>query len=115
MSHDRQSTVVVVGGGHNGLAMSKRLSDRAINHVVLERGDVANSWRTQRWDSFTLLSPNWQTRLPGLVHEAGDPDGFMTRDEIVGFLELYAATGGSGPLLGAITGTNMGATRCTWP
>lgn len=92
MSHDRQSTVVVVGGGHNGLAMSKRMSDRAIDHVVLERGDVANSWRTQRWDSFTLLTPNWQTRLPGLAHEAGDPDGFMTRDELVGFLERYAAT-----------------------
>jgi putative flavoprotein involved in K+ transport len=76
--------VVIVGGGHNGLAMSKRLSDRGVDHVVLERGEVANSWRTERWDSFTLLTPNWQARLPGQV--------FMTGDEVVGFVERYATS-----------------------
>ncbi len=84
--------VVVVGGGHNGLAMSKRLSDRGIGHVVLERGDVANSWRTERWDSFTLLTPNWQARLPGQVYDGDDPDGFMTAAETVDFVTRYAAS-----------------------
>jgi putative flavoprotein involved in K+ transport len=85
-----RATVVIVGGGHNGLAMSRRLSERGIDHVVLERGEVANSWRSERWDSFTLLTPNWQTRLPGQVYDGDDPDGFMTRADIVGFVERYA-------------------------
>ena len=67
MMRHRRVTVVVVGGGHNGLAMSKRLSDCGVDHVVLERSEVAASWRTQRWDSFTMLTPNWQARLPGRV------------------------------------------------
>jgi putative flavoprotein involved in K+ transport len=83
-------TVVIVGCGHNGLAMSKRLSDRGVDHVVLERSDVANSWRTERWDSFTLLTPNWQTRLPGSVYDGDEPDGFMTSAEIAAFVERYA-------------------------
>ena len=91
MGADRSTTTVIVGGGHNGLAMSKRLSDRAIDHVVLERGDVAHSWRTQRWDAFTLLTPNWQTRLPGRTYDGDDPDGFMTGPEIAGFIAGYAA------------------------
>lgn len=82
--------VVIVGGGHNGLAMSKQLADRGIDHVVLEQGEVADSWRTQRWDSFTLLTPSWQTRLPGAAYEGDDPDGFMDRAEIVSWLEGYA-------------------------
>jgi putative flavoprotein involved in K+ transport len=84
--------VVIVGGGHNGLAMSKRLCDRGVDHVVLERGEVANSWRTERWDSFTLLTPNWQTRLPGQVYDGDDPDGYMTGEEVAGFVERYAAS-----------------------
>jgi putative flavoprotein involved in K+ transport len=92
MSGERQVTVVVVGGGHSGLAMSKRLSDRGVDHVVLERGEVANSWRTQRWDSFTMLTPNWQSRLPGHTYDGDDPNGFMTGAEIVGFVETYAET-----------------------
>jgi putative flavoprotein involved in K+ transport len=91
MRADRSITTVIVGGGHNGLAMSKRLSDRGIDHVVLERGDVAHSWRTQRWDSFTLLTPNWQTRLPGRTYDGNDPDGFMTGRDIAGFIAGYAA------------------------
>jgi putative flavoprotein involved in K+ transport len=90
MGADRSTTAVIVGGGHNGLAMSKRLSDRAIDHVVLERDDVAHSWRTERWDSFTLLTPNWQTRLPGRTYDGDDPDGFMTGAEIAGFIAEYA-------------------------
>ena len=57
-----RTTVVIIGAGHAGLAMSRRLTDRSIDHVVIERGEVANSWRTERWASLRLLTPNWQTR-----------------------------------------------------
>lgn len=70
--------------------MSKQLTDRGIDHVVLERGEVASSWLRQRWDSFTLLTPNWQTRLPGHQYEGTDPDGFMTGPEIAAFIQRYA-------------------------
>jgi putative flavoprotein involved in K+ transport len=85
-------TVVVVGAGHSGLAMSKCLSDRGVDHVVLERSEVASSWLTQRWDSFTMLTPNWQARLPGLAYDGDDPDGFMSGAEIAGFIRGYADT-----------------------
>ncbi|MGI5270383.1 NAD(P)-binding domain-containing protein [Nonomuraea sp. CA-218870] len=84
-------TAVVVGAGHAGLAASHFLTERSIDHVVLERGEVANSWRRERWDSFRLLTPNWQTRLPGLSYEGQDPDGYMTMDEVTGFVERFAA------------------------
>ena len=85
-----QTTTVVIGAGHAGLAMSRRLTERSIDHIVLERGEVANSWRTQRWPSLRLLTPNWQTRLPG-YHPAGDdPDGFMPVAEVVVTLSNYA-------------------------
>ena len=71
-------TTVVIGAGHAGLAVSHFLTERSIDHVVLERGEVANSWRTERWDSLRLLTPNWQSRLPGLAYDGDDPDGFMT-------------------------------------
>ncbi|HUR76930.1 MAG TPA: NAD(P)-binding domain-containing protein [Acidimicrobiales bacterium] len=90
MTAPRSTTTVIVGAGHNGLAMSKQLTARGIDHVVLERGEVANSWRTQRWDSFTLLTPNWQTRLPGRVYDGDQPDGFMTGDEVTAFIGDYA-------------------------
>src|SRR6185369_5292165 len=72
----RKTTAVVVGAGHAGLAMSRCLAERGIDHVVLERGTVANSWRTERWDSLRLLTPNWQSRLPGYGYEGDDPDGY---------------------------------------
>lgn len=87
---DRRTEVVIVGGGHSGLAMSKQLADRGIDHVVLERDEVASSWRRQRWDSFTLLTPNWQTQLPGAAYSGDDPDGFMTAAEIAEFIERYS-------------------------
>lgn len=83
-------TTVVIGAGHAGLAASHFLSERAIDHVVLERGEVANSWRRERWDSLRLLTPNWQTRLPGHRYDGPDPDGYMSMAEIVGFIEDYA-------------------------
>jgi putative flavoprotein involved in K+ transport len=86
----RFTTAIIIGAGQSGLAMSRHLSARSIDHVVLERGEVANSWRTERWDSLRLLTPNWQSRLPGYAYAGDDPDGFMTMPEVVGFLQRYA-------------------------
>ena len=83
-------TAVVVGAGHAGLAASRFLSDRSVDHVVLERGEVANSWRRERWDSLRLLTPNWQSRLPGLRYEGPDPDGYMTAGEVTDLIERFA-------------------------
>ncbi len=80
----------MIGAGHAGLAMSRCLTERSIDHVVLERGEVANSWRTERWDSLRLLTPNWQSRLPGFGYEGDDPDGYRTIPEVVDFLSRYA-------------------------
>ena len=82
---------VIIGAGHSGLAMSYCLTERSVHHVVLERGEVANSWKTERWDSLRLLTPNWQTRLPGLAYDGDDPDGYMDVAELVEFLERYAS------------------------
>jgi putative flavoprotein involved in K+ transport len=86
----RKTTTVVIGAGHAGLAMSRCLAERAIDHVVIERGEVANSWKTERWDSLRLLTPNWQSRLPGYGYEGDDPDGFRTMPEVIDFLDRYA-------------------------
>ena len=85
-----KTTAVVIGAGHAGLAMSRRLTERSIDHVVLERGEVAHSWRTQRWPSLRLLTPNWQTRLPGYGYAGDDPDGFMPADGVAATLTHYA-------------------------
>jgi len=70
--------------------MSRCLAERAIDHVVLERGAVANSWRTERWDSLRLLTPNWQSRLPGFGYDGDDPDGYRTVPEVIEFIDRYA-------------------------
>ncbi len=82
---------IVIGAGHAGLAIRRCLTDRGVEHAVLERGRVAQRWR-DRWDSLHLLTPNWMTRLPGHAYRGGDPDGFMSRDEAVSFLEGYAGS-----------------------
>jgi putative flavoprotein involved in K+ transport len=69
---------------------SRLLSERSIDHVVLERGEVANSWRKERWDSLRLLTPNWQTRLPGHCYDGADPDGYMSAGDVVEFVQRYA-------------------------
>jgi len=86
----RTTTTVIVGAGQAGLAMSRCLTERSVDHVLLERGEVADSWRTGRWDSLRLLTPNWQSRLPGFRYEGDDPDGFMTMPEVIGYLGAYA-------------------------
>ncbi len=85
-----RTTTVIIGAGHAGLAMSRCLSERSIDHVVLERGEVANSWKTERWDSLKLLTPNWQSRLPGYGYEGDDPDGYRNMPETIAFIERYA-------------------------
>jgi putative flavoprotein involved in K+ transport len=84
------TTVIVIGAGHAGLAMSRRLTERSIDHVVLERGEVANSWRTQWWPSLRLLTPNWQIRLPGHHYAGDDPDGYMPAADVAATLTAYA-------------------------
>ncbi len=83
-------TTVVIGAGHAGLAMSRCLCERSIDHVVLERGEVAHTWRTERWDSLRLLTPNWQSRLPGFGYRGPDPDGYRTLPEVIDFIAAYA-------------------------
>lgn len=86
----RTVTTVVVGAGQSGLAMSRCLTELSIDHVLLERGEVASSWRTERWDSLRLLTPNWQNRLPGYQYAGNDPEGFMTMPEVVEYISGYA-------------------------
>lgn len=85
-----QIETVVVGGGQAGLSMSYLLTQQGRDHVVLEKGQqIGESWRG-RWDSFTLVTPNWQLKLPGHPYQGDDPDGFLARDEVVTYLEDYA-------------------------
>jgi putative flavoprotein involved in K+ transport len=88
----QRTNTVIIGGGQAGLAMSRCLSERAIPHVILERGRVGERWRSERWDSLRLLTPSWQTRLPGQRYQGSDPDGYMTMGEVVGYLERYAGS-----------------------
>lgn len=82
--------VIVVGAGQAGLALSHELSAAGVEHVVLERGRVGETWR-RRWDTFCFVTPNWTMRLPGRPYGGPDPHGFMSRDEIVASLEDYAS------------------------
>src|SRR5258706_45921 len=78
-------SVVVVGGGQAGLSMSYLLKHNGISHVVLEGQRIASAWRSERWDAFCLVTPNWQCRLPGHAYTGDDPQGFMGKDEIVAY------------------------------
>lgn len=89
---DNTYEVVVIGAGQAGLAVSYLLAESRVRHVVLERGAVGDSWRSQRWDSFCLNTPNWANGLPGLEFDADAPDGFGHRDEVVAYLERYVRT-----------------------
>lgn len=84
--------VVVIGAGQAGLAVSYLLAESRVRHVVLERGEIGDSWRSQRWDSFCLNTPNWANGLPGLEFDVEAPDAFGHRDEVVSYLQRYART-----------------------
>ncbi len=85
-------SVAVIGGGQAGLAMSYCLKERGIDHFVFEKNRIAHEWRERRWDSFCLVTPNWQCQLPGFPYRGAEPFGFMKKDEIVRYLESYAAS-----------------------
>jgi putative flavoprotein involved in K+ transport len=97
----------VIGAGHAGLAISRVLTEYSIDHAVIERGEVANSWRCERWDSLRLLTPNWQSRLPGHPYNGPDPDGFMTMPEVVGHVANFAAASAA-PVRTHTTVTSVG-------
>ncbi len=84
--------VAVIGGGQAGLSMSYHLLQRGIDHVLLEAKQAGGDWQERRWDSFCLVTPNWQCRLPGFPYPGPDPDGFMVRDEITAYLNEYVKT-----------------------
>ncbi len=84
--------VVIIGGGQAGLALSYYLTRWGRTHLVLEQGRAGETWRSGRWDSFTLNTPNWMTQLPGFPYQGEDPDGFLQRENVVAYLEQYAAS-----------------------
>jgi len=86
-----RTSAVIVGAGPGGLAMSHELARAGVDHVVLERGEVANSWKYERWDSLRLLTPNWMCGLPGFPYDGPDPDGYMTAAETAAFVDRYRA------------------------
>ncbi len=115
MTLPERTAVAVVGGGQAGLSLSWWLTRHGVDHVVLERSRVAHEWRESRWDTFCLVTPNWQCDLPGFPYAGDDPDGFMVKDEIVAYLEAYAASFGPPLLEGvdvqAVTRRDDGAFR----
>ena len=85
-------TVAVVGGGQAGLSVSWYLGQAGIDHVVVEAHTPVHAWADTRWDNFTLVTPNWHCKLPGYAYDDGDPDGFMSRDEVVQWLTGWLDT-----------------------
>src|SRR5258708_18078908 len=88
-STDLHYPVIVIGGGQAGLSMSYCLKECGIDHVVLEKHRLAEAWRSKRWDTFCLVTPNWQCQLPGFPYAGPDPNGFMVKNEIVAYIESY--------------------------
>jgi putative flavoprotein involved in K+ transport len=86
-----RTTALVIGAGHAGLAMSRRLTERSVEHVVLDRADVADSWQTKRWPGLRLLTPNWMLELPGHPVEHPDRHGFITAPDVADLLRRYAS------------------------
>ncbi len=86
----KHTDAIIIGGGQAGLAMSRCLTEYGIDHVVLERGRVGERWRSERWDSLRLLTPNWHSRLPNWHYQGEHPDEFMTMPEYIRHLERYA-------------------------
>jgi putative flavoprotein involved in K+ transport len=89
---DRVVDVAVIGAGQAGLATSWHLTRAKVDHVVLEGGRVAETWRSRRWDSFRLITPNWAIELPGAAYAGDEPDGYMSRPELVDFFESWVAS-----------------------
>ena len=107
---ERGSEVIVIGAGQAGLSTSYCLSGRGIDHAVLERGVLGDSWSERRWDSFTLVTPNWTVRLPGAEYRGPHPDGFMGRDEFAAYLARWAGSFGC-PVRTGVGATGLGRGR----
>ena len=88
----RTTNTLILGGGQAGLALSRCLTALGRDHLVIERGRIAERWHSERWNSLRLLTPNWMTRLPGWTYDGPDPDGFMTGPEVASFFGRYAAS-----------------------
>ena len=84
--------IVIIGAGQGGLGVSYYLSKAGLSHLILDRGDIANSWKENRWDSFCLVTPNWTLNFPGKPYAGTDPDGFMKRDDFVRYMSDWAAS-----------------------
>ena len=102
MSPVARHSVAVIGGGQAGLSISWYLTQSGIDHVVFETERAAHAWRAERWDSFCLVTPNWQCRLPGFPYRGPDPHGFMLREEIVAYMDAFVASFAP-PLLEGVT------------
>ena len=85
-----KTDVIVIGAGQAGLAISYYLTKANIEHIILERGSIANAWKNERWDSFCLVTPNWTITLPDALDSQVDPDAFMKKDDFVRLLENWA-------------------------
>jgi putative flavoprotein involved in K+ transport len=99
-------SVVIVGGGQAGLSMSYCLTRQGIDHLVLERNQIGHEWRDQRWESFCLVTPNWQCQLPDFPYTGNDPDGFMAREDIVRYILAFAKSFDP-PIIEGVTATRM--------
>ena len=84
--------VAVIGGGQAGLSISWYLTRSGIDHVVFEKHRAGHAWRAERWDTFCLVTPNWQCQLPGFPYQGPDPHGFMLRDEIIDYMDAFVAS-----------------------
>jgi putative flavoprotein involved in K+ transport len=96
----RKTDAIIIGAGQAGLAMSACLGRFGFDHVVLERGRIAERWHRERWDSLRLLTPNWMNRFPGWSYQGADPDGFTTKQEFAAFLEQYASAAAAPVVMG---------------
>ena len=89
-SKPQHHSVLIIGGGQAGLSMSWCLKERSIDHLIFEKHRMAEAWRSQRWDTFCLVTPNWQCQLPGFPYAGPDPHGFMVKNQIIEYIEAYA-------------------------
>jgi len=89
MIHNQHHCVIIIGGGQAGLSLSYYLTQKNIEHIVIEKNTALNAWKQKRWDSFTLVTPNWQCQLPNHPYLGDDPNGFMKRDEIIDYVDGF--------------------------
>ena len=108
--HHQHVEVLIIGGGQAGLSLSYLLKQQGLSHLILEKNRLGHAWRSERWDSFCLVTPNWQCTLPGFPYQGDDPDGFMVKDQIVDYIDAYIAAFGPPALEGvAVTGVRRDA------